>query len=149
MNKNALHWLGHSLVAVAAAALLPGCADEAPVGPDGRSAFAAQHVTPPAGQSSVVIPAALGNDAREVDLGPCENLRVPAGSKLAFRVYAEGVQVYHWNGTSWSFDGPVAALSADANGRSTVGTHYAGPTWESASGGKLFGTVLQRCTPDP
>jgi hypothetical protein len=28
-----------------------------------------------------------------------------------------------------------------------VGTHYAGPTWESVSGSKVVGTVAQRCTP--
>ena len=54
---------------------------------------------------------------RAADLGPCENLHVPAGSKLAFRVFAKGVQIYHWNGTSWSFDGPPAELSGDADGR--------------------------------
>jgi hypothetical protein len=127
MSKTAFQWLGHSLVVVAAAATLTGCADEAPLGPDRRPAC----------------------DVRAADLGPCENLQVPAGSKLAFRVYAKGVQIYHWNGTSWSFDGPSAELSADAEGKSTVGIHYAGPTWESVSGGKLVGTILQRCTPDP
>ena len=30
-----------------------------------------------------------------------------------------------------------------------VGIHYAGPTWESNSGSKVVGTVLERCTPDP
>src|SRR5688572_19314968 len=30
--------------------------------------------------------------------GECENLQVPAGSKLAFKVYADGDQIYSWNG---------------------------------------------------
>jgi hypothetical protein len=84
-----------------------------------------------------------------VDLGACQDLQVPAGSKLVFRVYGKGVQIYHWNGTSWSFDGPLAVLSADEGGRSTVGIHYSGPTWESVSGSKVVGTVLERCTADP
>jgi hypothetical protein len=84
-----------------------------------------------------------------VDLGACTDLEPPAGSKLAFHVYAAGVQIYHWNGASWTFDGPLATLSADASGKSIVGTHYAGPTWESNSGGKVIGSVLKRCTPSP
>jgi hypothetical protein len=73
---------------------------------------------------------------------------VPEGSKLVFRAFATGVQIYSWNGTSWSFVAPLAVLSADAGGKSVVGTHYAGPTWESNSGSKVVGTVSVRCTPD-
>lgn len=150
MSKTAVHWLGYSLV-VAAAALLTGCADEITLGPDQRPAFEALLAAPPAAAwaEAVAMRTAAVNAGRAADLGPCENLQVPAGSKLAFRVFAKGVQIYHWNGTSWSFDGPLAELSADADGKSTVGSHYAGPTWESMSGGKLVGTVLERCTPDP
>jgi hypothetical protein len=140
MNRTAVHWLGHSLVA-AAATLLLGCADEGLSGPD-RPPSVAQ-------AGAIATQAAAADFSRSVELGACQNLQAPAGSKLAFHTYAEGVQIYHWNGTSWSFDGPSAVLSADAGGRSTVGTHYAGPTWESNSGGKVVGTVLQRCTPDP
>lgn len=100
---------------------------------------------------TLVAPAGAdaGNDDRAVDLGACENLRVPAGSKHAFHVYAKGVQIYRWNGTSWIFVAPGAALFADAAGKSTVGLHYSGPTWMSVSGSKVVGTVLDRCTPDP
>jgi hypothetical protein len=80
---------------------------------------------------------------------PCQNLQVPAGNQVAFHVYAGGVQIYRWNGTSWSFVAPDAVLYADAGGRGAVGIHYAGPTWESVSGSKVVGTVLERCTPDP
>lgn len=143
MRKTALHWLGHSLVVVAAAALSTGCADEAPLGPDPQLSSGAAQV------GAVAPTVASGDDNRAPDLGACENLRLPEGSKLAFRVYAKGVQMYHWNGTSWSFDGPSAVLFADAAGKSTVGKHYPGPTWESISGGKVVGTLLQHCTPDP
>ena len=61
----------------------------------------------------------------------CESLVIDEGNVLAFRVYALGVQVYSWNGTSWSFVEPVATLFADARYNGEVGTHYVGPTWES------------------
>jgi hypothetical protein len=90
-----------------------------------------------------------GSDHRVPDLGNCGNLRVPAGHKVVFHVYAEGVQIYRWNGTSWVFLVPEAELFADAAGNGSVGIHYAGPTWESVSGSKVVGAVLGRCTPDP
>ena len=90
-----------------------------------------------------------GNDNRAPDLGDCQDLQVPAGNKVAFHVYAEGVQIYRWNGTSWIFVAPEAVLFADAGDDGVVGIHYAGPTWESNSGSKVVGTVLERCTPDP
>jgi hypothetical protein len=89
-----------------------------------------------------------GGDSRAPDLGDCENLQIAAENKIAFHVYAEGVQIYRWNGTSWTFVGPEAVLFADARGEGRVGLHYAGPTWESVSGSKVVGTVLERCTPD-
>jgi hypothetical protein len=100
---------------------------------------------------ALVAPAGAdpGNDNRAPDLGTCQNLQVPAGNKVAFHVYAVGVQIYRWNGTSWSFVAPEAVLFAAAGGNGVVGIHYAGPTWESISGGKVVGTVLERCTPDP
>jgi len=52
-------------------------------------------------------------------------------------------------GTAWVFLAPDAFLFADGGGGGTVGIHYAGPTWESVSGGKVVGMVLERCTPDP
>jgi hypothetical protein len=57
------------------------------------------------------------------------------------------VQIYRWNGASWSFVGPEAVLY-DQDGE-VVGIHYAGPTWESNSGSKVVATVEERCTPDP
>ena len=107
----------------------------------------------PAGRLARVVPAATGANAgnghRAVELGACQNLQAPEGSKLAFHVYAVGVQIYRWNGTSWTFVAPSATLSADAGGNGTVGIHYAGPTWESVSGSKLAGAVRERPTPDP
>ena len=90
-----------------------------------------------------------GNGNRAPDLGDCRNLQAPAGNKVAFHLYAEGVQIYRWDGASWIFVAPEAALFPGSGGAGVVGIHYAGPTWESASGSKVVGTVLQRCTPDP
>jgi Protein of unknown function (DUF3455) len=97
----------------------------------------------------LVAPAAprQSNDGRVPDLGACQNLHVEAGNKVLFHVYAEGVQIYSWNGTSWIFVAPEAVLFANAGGDGVVGIHYAGPTWETLSGSKVVGTVLERCTP--
>jgi len=102
-------------------------------------------------QLALVAPAEAepGSDSRAPELGNCQNLQVPAGNKVTFHTYAEGVQIYRWNGESWSFVGPEADLFANAGENGLVGTHYAGPTWESNSGSKVVGTVLERCTPDP
>jgi hypothetical protein len=90
-----------------------------------------------------------GLDGRALpDLGECQNLGVMAGNELAFHAYAGGVQIYRWNGASWTFVAPEAVLYADAGENSIVGIHYAGPTWESVSGSKVVGRVSDRCTPD-
>jgi Protein of unknown function (DUF3455) len=86
---------------------------------------------------------------RATGLGACQNLQVPAGNKVASHVYAAGVQIYQWNGTSWVFIRPEATLFADYGFHGVIGTHYAGPTWESLSGSKVVGTVVERCTPRP
>ena len=147
MHTTALQRLGLSLAA--SAALLTACVDEAPVGPDPEASLRTSRAASSAAAQVGAAAAAARNDNRAPDLGACQNLQAPAGSKLAYHVYATGVQIYHWTGTSWAFDGPSAVLSADAAGRSTVGIHYAGPTWESVSGGTVVGTVRQRCTPNP
>ena len=103
----------------------------------------------------VAVPAAAdpGNGGREPELtGDCEKLQVDAGHHVVFHVYAAGVQIYRWNGQSWSFAGPEAVLFADDAGQAVVGIHYAtsnGPAWESTSGSKVIGAVVARCTPDP
>jgi hypothetical protein len=99
----------------------------------------------------LVVPASAnpGNDNRAPDLGDCEDLQVPAGHKVSSHAYAEGVQIYRWNGTSWVFQGPEAVLYSNDNTEGIIGTHYAGPTWESNSGSYVIGAVLERCTPDP
>ena len=133
--KTMVHWLGHALAAGAVATLMAGCADQEPLGPEGQTGI----VTP-----SVAFAAAK---VEPVDLGPCPDLQVEAGHEFVMRVYARGFQVYHWTGTAWAFDGPLADLSSDPEGRSLVGTHFSGPTWKSLSGSEVKGTILKRCTP--
>jgi len=89
------------------------------------------------------------NNSPELPSPLCDDLQPPAGSKLVSRVYAVGMQKYRWNGTSWVFVEPVAMLFADASYHGKVGTHYAGPTWESNSGSKVVATRFAACTPDP
>jgi len=63
---------------------------------------------------------------------------------LAMIVPAGGVQIYECQakkdgGYEWGFVAPEADLY-DAHG-ARVGSHYAGPTWESGDGSKIQGTV--------
>jgi hypothetical protein len=138
MNAIALHSLRLSLFVGAITASLAGCADESALGPEGRPA------------DPVLQPAAsLAAADRAVDLGECDSLRVPEGSQLALHVYADGVQIYQWDGGTWVFQGPSAKLYADAGRTGTVGLHYGGPTWKSLSGGLVVGQVSKRCRRDP
>jgi Protein of unknown function (DUF3455) len=90
-----------------------------------------------------------GNRAPELPSPLCDRLQVQPGNKVAFHVYALGVQIYRWNGTTWDFVAPSARLFADAEYHGEVGIHYAGPTWESHSGGKVVASRLESCAPDP
>ena len=97
----------------------------------------------------VPVGADPGNDNRAPDVGPYTELNVEAGHKVAFATYAEGVQIYRWDGTGWAFVAPVALLYEDEDLNGEFATHYAGPTWESNSGSIVVGAVVDRCTPDP
>jgi hypothetical protein len=98
----------------------------------------------------LVTPAIAGqsNGKRTEDPQQCQNLEAPNGSRLAFHAYAEGVQIYRWNGTAWVFVAPDAVLYANGGTDAVVGSHYEGPTWESNSGSKVVARALDRCTPD-
>ena len=80
-----------------------------------------------------------------------DNLKVPDGNKVAFRAYAVGVQIYVCTQSAtdptqftWVFKAPEAVLFADSAGHGEVAIHYGGPTWESNSGSKVVGAVLER-----
>ncbi|HEX8736812.1 MAG TPA: DUF3455 domain-containing protein [Pyrinomonadaceae bacterium] len=81
----------------------------------------------------------------------CSNIQVEAGNEAFFHVYAIGVQIYRWTGTSWVLKQPDANLYANANYKGGgVGSHYAGPTWESNSGSKVVAARVPNtgCAPD-
>lgn len=105
-----------------------------------------------AGITLAFNPAArTGDDNRQPDLpADCDTVQVEAGNKVSRRVYAIGVQIYRWNGTSWVFVAPAANLYADAGYHGKVGIHYAGPTWESNNGGYVRAARVPNtgCTPD-
>ena len=128
MFANAVHRSGWSLVAFATVAALAGCEDETTLAPPEQTAI---------------------SSSRAVDLGECEEIGVPEGSKLVLHVFAEGVQIYQWDGTTWAFRGPSAKLYADAAGTGTVGVHYGGPTWESNSGSLVVGRLNTPCEVGP
>ncbi|MGH9949465.1 MAG: DUF3455 domain-containing protein [Pyrinomonadaceae bacterium] len=79
----------------------------------------------------------------------CDRVQVPAGNRLVTRAYAIGSQLYRWNGASWTFVEPVATLFPNADYRGEVAVHYAGPTWESNSGGKVAAARVDGCSVDP
>src|SRR5262245_40043389 len=73
-------------------------------------------------------------------LGDLKKIVPPAGQKVAFAAYAEGVQIYRWNGAAWTFVAPEALLYFGLDDDAyVIGTHYVGPTWESNSGSKVVG----------
>ena len=77
-------------------------------------------------------------------------LQVPAGQKVLLHAYAKGVQIYICASNSvnpltfvWKLKAPEAMLFEVCGG--VIGSHYSGPTWESASDdSKVGGDVLQR-----
>jgi len=103
-----------------------------------------------AGLATAAIPTAPAKDKDDPVLPSplCDQLRVEEGNKLHSRVYAEGVQIYRWDGISWVFVEPVATLFANAGYDGKVGRHYAGPTWESNSGSRVIGARMYGCSPD-
>lgn len=133
MENTAYRWFGRSLV-VATVALASACATDAPVATRiSQGATAVRDITD-------------GN--RLPDLTACPQLAAPAGSTLLLRAFGIGVQIYHWNGASWGAATPSATIYADAGGQGAIASHFAGPTWQSNSGGSVVGTVANRCTPD-
>ena len=130
MQTTIRQWLGRSLIIAVAA--VAGCAGDSPIGPNPRP-------------GAPVTPAA---EIRGVDLGSCPQLQVEEGNRISARLYAVGVQIYRWDGVTWVFVAPSATLYEGPESPAPVGTHYAGPTWESISGGTVIGAVQQRCTPD-
>ena len=76
-----------------------------------------------------------------------ENLKPPAGEKLAMKVHASGSQIYACDGTQWTLTAPDAKLFDDAGKQ--VGSHFAGPTWQSSDGSRVVGKAAANATVDP
>ena len=106
-----------------------------------------------AGVALTSIPAARADEDIQPPVLPsptCDTLQAPPGNKVTFHAYAEGVQIYSWNGSSWGFVAPDARLFAAPNYHGQIGIHYAGPTWESYSGSKVRASRVAGCaSPDP
>ncbi|HZI60979.1 MAG TPA: DUF3455 domain-containing protein [Pyrinomonadaceae bacterium] len=95
--------------------------------------------------------AMFGNDnGPELPEG-CSSITVEAGHKLAFHTYAKGVQIYRWNGASWTFVAPEATLYAEPGYFGEVGIHGMGPHWTSKSGSRVEAARVlgTGCRPDP
>ena len=127
MHTKAQRWFGHSVVVALAATLAVGCNDDTPSGPTPELAMAAA-------PAPVTLPVG------------CERLQVPSGSRLVFSAFARGVQIYRWDG-AWTLVAPLARLYAGERATGLIGTHYAGPTWETTSGDTVTASVRERCTP--
>jgi Protein of unknown function (DUF3455) len=93
---------------------------------------ATAHQSTPTSASGAAVPAAL---------------TPPSASRVLTTVAATGVQIYECRRAAdghpaWAFVGPEAELfDALAVG---VGTHGAGPFWQSADGSRIVGRVLAR-----
>lgn len=92
-------------------------------------------------------PAQLKANDKRAPQVPAE-IQVPKGHKVRFHGYAEGVQIYTWNGINWGSSVPEAVLYDKHD--HVVAIHYAGPTWESDDGSYVVGALPpQRVTVDP
>ena len=89
-----------------------------------------------AGLTTLATASDTDNRAPEVPT----DIAVGAGNKVHFHGFGVGVQIYTWNGSTWGAPVPAATLF-DGNG--VVAIHFAGPTWESNSGSKVVGVVVQ------
>jgi hypothetical protein len=83
---------------------------------------------------------ALADDNRAPEV-PFE-IAVEDGQKVHFHGYAEGVQIYTWNGVDWGNAVPRATLFDDDG--NIVATHFGtpnGPAWRSNSGSEVVGKL--------
>jgi uncharacterized protein DUF3455 len=99
-----------------------------------------------AAAAAAVLPAAAlaGPAAPEVPAG----IAVPDGHKPYLVAHAEGVQIYECTpSAAWRLVAPRATLSGD-NGK-VIGSHYAGPRWETRDGSIVAGARDAGASVDP
>ena len=107
-------------------------------------------VAPSAAAVSLLAAALLSGCAGTPDtVAMPEALKARPAERVAMVVPAKGVQIYECKvkagqagAYEWAFLAPEADLFD--RGGAKVGTHYAGPTWESRDGSKIKGTVKAR-----
>lgn len=75
-----------------------------------------------------------------------DNLKPPANETLMVRANAAGDQIYVCNASSWVFSRPDAKLFDDSGKQ--IGSHFAGPTWESSDGSRVSAKAAATATPD-
>jgi hypothetical protein len=73
-------------------------------------------------------------------------ISVPKGNEMYLEAHAVGVQIYSCNGQAWSLSGPRADLYD--RGRK-IGTHIAGPTWQTKDGSQVVGARVSGVNVDP
>ncbi len=96
---------------------------------------------------SLVALCVLGS-ARAQNPAVPQKLEPPGGERLVLQVHATGDQIYVCKAGAWTFKAPEAKLF-DKNG-TQVGTHFAGPTWESSDGSQVKGKLAaSEPAPDP
>jgi hypothetical protein len=78
-----------------------------------------------------------------------DTLRVPEQNVRQLTTYASGAQIYQCKPSAanpaayeWTLKAPDAVLWNERGQK--VGTHYAGPTWESYDGSKVVGQLIER-----
>jgi Protein of unknown function (DUF3455) len=78
-------------------------------------------------------------------------IEVPRGHKVFLVAHAVGVQIYRCaatpSGFGWSFVAPRADLYNDGGKR--LGTHFAGPTWQSRDASTVVARRVAGVTVDP
>jgi hypothetical protein len=91
---------------------------------------------------------ALADDNRAPEVP--DEIAVGDTNKVHFHGYAEGVQIYTWNGSDWGSAVPRAILFDDDG--NVVATHFGtpnGPAWRSNSGSEVVGKLPpNKVTPD-
>jgi hypothetical protein len=75
-----------------------------------------------------------------------DNLKPPANETLILQAHATGDQIYVCNASSWAFSRPDAKLFDDSGKQ--IGSHFAGPTWESSDGSRVIAKQAATATPD-
>ena len=80
-----------------------------------------------------------------------DRIQVPAGNEPFMQAHAIGAQVYDCvataDGPKWQFVEPQAILYGDRG--ELLGSHFAGPTWQTRDGSQVKATKVDGVTVDP